>query len=156
MADQPEAFGEARSAIRTTMNDSVTKLLLGNSHLTIPQLETLLAESVSYEKAVKKGSRRLFRLSGRHLSRGSYNRTLIQAQNNVIRSIYTILLLGYTGLFDTAALQPFLELSDNLHAYILETESSSSKVSDVIAELKRRLAETVSSLARRQSFKDSL
>jgi hypothetical protein len=154
MTEEPDVFGEARSSIRTTTRDPVTKLLLGSSHLTVAQLETLLADSVSYEKAVNKGRRRLFRPSGRRISRGSYNRTLFQAQNNVIRSIYTILLLGYVGLFDTSALQPFIELSDNLQGYIQETSIASSKGSPGIEELKKKLEETISALAKRASFKD--
>jgi len=129
---------------------------LGSSHLTEPQLETLLADSVSHEKVMKKGYRHLFRPSTKRISRGSYNRSLIQAQNNVIRSIYTILLLGYVGLFDTSALQPFIELSDTLQGYIQENQPSSPGEIDAIQELKRRLSEVIAALANRQSFKDIL
>jgi hypothetical protein len=156
MGEQPDTFADARHSIRNTINDPVTKLLLSNSHLTLSQLETLLADSVSYEKAVKKEQHRLFRPSGMRISRGSYNRTLIQAQNNIIRSIYTILLLGYVGLFDTSALQPFVELSDNLQGYIEEVYSSSPTGLEVVSELKQRLSEMISALAKRQSFKDAL
>ena len=105
---------------------------------------------------MKKGERRLFRPSGANISRGSYNRTLIQAQNNVIRSIYTILLMGYVGLFDTPALQPFLELSDELQSYMGELKTTSPKDAAAVDQLKTRLAEVISALAGRQSFKDSL
>jgi hypothetical protein len=156
MSEHPDAYLEVRGSIRNTVNDPVTNLLVTNSHLTIPQLETLLADSISYEKLTKKHHRRLFRPSKQYLSRGAYNRTLIQAQNNVIRSIYTVLLLGYVGLFDSSSLQPFLELSDNLETYIHETNEPSAKGEETIAELKRRLTETISALAKRQSFKDIL
>ena len=155
MSEGPDRYSEARRSIRNMVDDPVTKLLVSSSHLTIPQLETLLANSISYEKTVKKEYRRLFRPSKSQISRGSYNRTLIQAQNNVIHAIYTILLLGYVGLFDDASLQPFLELSDNLQSYITEREDASQTV-EVFTELKGRLTETVSALARRQSFKDIL
>jgi len=138
------------------MNDDITKLLLSKSHLTTPQLETLLADSISYEKTAKKGYRRLFRPSKDRLSRGSYNRTLIQAQNNVIHAIYTILLLGYVGLFDGSSLQPFLELSDNLQSFVTERKGSSAQNHEAVNELKERLSETISTLAKRQSFKDNL
>ncbi len=154
MAEQPDT-SDARNSIHDTVNDPVTKLLLGSSHLTLPQLETLLADSVSHEKTMRKGYRRLFRPSTKRISRGSYNRSLIQAQNNIIRSIYTILLLGYVGLFDTSALQPFVELSDTLQGYIQENQSSPGN-SDAIRDLKQRLSETISALAYRQSFKDTL
>jgi hypothetical protein len=156
LAEQPNAFADARRSIRATVSDPVTKLLLDSSHLTLPQLETLLADSVSHEKAVKKDQRRLFRPSAKKISRGSYNRSLIQAQNNVIRSIYTILLLGYVGLFDTSALQPFVELSDTLQGYIQENQPSSPDDHEAVQDLKRRLSEVISALANRQSFKDVL
>jgi hypothetical protein len=156
MSEHPDDYTEARESIRNTIDDPVTKLLLSNSHLTRPQLETLLADSISYEKTAKKNHRRLFRPSKNYVSRGSYNRTLIQAQNNVIHAIYTVLLLGYVGLFDSSSLQPFLELSDNLESYMTETKQSSVEDRDVLQALKIRLTETVSALARRHSYKDKL
>jgi hypothetical protein len=156
MSEHPDPYLEARQSIQNTMEDQVTRLLVSNSHLTVPQLATLLADSISYEKLAKKEHRRLFRPSRRHVSRGAYNRTLIQAQNNVIRSIYTVLLLGYVGLFDSSSLQPFLELSDNLESYSAESGEMTNQDKEAVEELKSRLAETISSLAKRQSFKDTL
>ena len=48
------------------------------------------------------------------ISRGSLNRTLRQARENVSEAIHTILLLGYGGLIDSPALAPFVEASDLL------------------------------------------
>jgi hypothetical protein len=146
--------GHVRESIRSLTRDPVTKLLLANSQLTLIQLETLLADSLSAEGDMKKASRRLYRLSRRKLSRGSFNRTLIQAQNNVIRSIYTVLLLGYVGLYDSPSLQPFLELSDTIQSYIRETREADVEDRLILRELNVRLLEGISSLARRQSFKD--
>jgi len=156
MPQQPETYTEARNSIEHTVNDPISKILLNHSHLTIPQLETLLSESISNEKGTKKGERRLFRPSTRITSRGSYNRTLIQAQNNVIRSIYTVLLIGYVGLFDSPNLQPFVELSDQLHTFLTELSTTQPDQSVVLQQLENRLLESISSLARRQSFKDKL
>lgn len=155
MEEEAEAYEAVRESIRDTVVDPVAKLLLENSHLTVAQLETLLADSISHDNASKKEQRRLFRLSRRRISRGAYNRTLIQAQNNVIHSIYTILLLGYVELFDSPALQPFVELADGLRGYQDENKTS-SKDAVALSELKSRLWESISSLAGRQSFKDSL
>ena len=156
MEERPEAYVEARESIHKTVNHPVSNLLLRHSHLSLVQLETLLADSISSEKTSKKGQRRLFRPSGRITTRGSYNRTLIQAQNNVIRSIYTILLMGYVGLFDTPGLQPFLELSDNLQSYADEVKGAQPDEAMVLGQLEARLWDTISALARRESFKDSL
>ena len=156
MGEEADAYLEARKSITRTVNNPISQLLLNHSHLTPVQLETLLADSISNEKALKKAQRRLFRPSGSVTSRGSYNRTLIQAQNNVIRSIYTILLIGYVGLFDTSGLQPFLELADNLQTYVEELKAQQPTESLALQQLETRLWDTVSALARRQSFKDTL
>ena len=154
MEERREAHAEARQSISKTVNDPISKLLLEHSHLTAVQLETVLADSISNETASKKEERRRFRPSGRITSRGSYNRSLIQAQNNVIRSIYTILLIGYVGLFDTPALQPFLELSDSLQSYASELKTSQPADTSALRQLETRLWDAVSALAQRQSFKD--
>ena len=156
MSDRPDSVSEARSSIRETLGDPVTQLLLRNSQLTLPQLETLLADSISNEKGELKAQRRLFRPTGKRISRGAYNRTLIQGQNNVIRSIYTILLLGYLGVFDTPSLQPFVELSDTIQGYVQEAERSSQTGREAIEQLNQKLLEGISALANRQSFKDTL
>jgi len=130
-------------------------MLLANSQLTGPQLETLLTDSLTSSTAVKKSQKRMYRPSKTRISRGAYNRTLIQAQNNVIRSIFTILLLAYLELFDNASLQPFLELSDTINSYVREAKSSGNEKS-VADHLKPRLLEFVSALAKRESFTDQL
>lgn len=147
---------EARESIRKVLQDPVTKMLIQHSQLTITQLETLLAASLADENTASKSIRRLYCPLRSHVSRGSYNRSLIQAQNNIIRSIYTVLTLGYVRLFDTATLQPFLELSDSLHGYIQEASAESADDKGAFKELNSRLLETVEALANRRSFKDTL
>jgi hypothetical protein len=154
MSEHQGIVNHARESIQDLTRDSVTRLLLANSQLTLTQLETLLADSLSSEADVKKALRRFYRPSGRNPSRGSFNRTLIQAQNNVIRSIYTVLLLAYVGLYDSAALQPFFELSDTIQGYIQETRQANVEDRQIIQDLNTRLVEGISSLAKRQSFKD--
>jgi len=153
-------ISEVRESIRDILRDPVTKLLLEHSQLTLGQLETLLADTVSIENAVAKGLRRLFRPSKGRISRGAFNRTLLQAQKNVIRSIYTLLLLGYVGMFDSVALQPFIELADAVQSYVQEARQASQGPStispDTLRQLKLRLSESISALGRRQSFKDRL
>jgi hypothetical protein len=154
MPEHQEEVGQARESIRTLTRDPVTKLLLASSQLTLAQLETLLADSLSSEADVRRVLRRFYRRSGRKLSRGAFNRTLIQAQNNVIRSIYTVFLLGYLGLYDSPSLQPFIELSDTIQNYIHEARDAGTEDRELLQELNTRLLEGASSLARRQSFKD--
>jgi hypothetical protein len=154
MSEDSDMVRQGRESIRSLTRDPVTKLLLGNSQLSVPQFETLLANSVSSESHVKKGGRRFYRPSGRKLSRGAFNRTLIQAENNVMRSIYTILLLGYVGLYDSPSLQPFIELSDTIQSYMQQSRQAGTEDKAAIDHLKEGLTEGISSLARRQTFKD--
>lgn len=156
MSDQSDLVAQARESIRNLTRDPVVKLLMANSQVTQPQLESLLAYSLSSEGDERKTRRHLYRPSGRNISRGAFNRTLIQAQNNVIRSIYTVLLLGYVGLFDSTALQPFMELSDTIKSYSEETRQTRSESRIALEQLQSRLLESVSSLAKRRSFKDAL
>ncbi|MEM2881670.1 MAG: hypothetical protein QXU06_04180 [Candidatus Bathyarchaeia archaeon] len=53
-------------------------------------------------------------MKGERVSRGAFYRTLRQARDNVLSSIYTIFLLGYIGLFDSPRLEPFIEVSNAL------------------------------------------
>lgn len=156
MSEHSDMVADAREGIRKITRDPITKLLLGNSELTLVQLETFLADSLSGETEANKGRKRLYRPSGARVSRGAFNRTLIQAQNNVIRSIYTVLLLGYVGLFDSAALQPFIELSDTIRGYVEEARQASGGERAAIEQLNRRLMESIYVLAKRHSFKDIL
>jgi hypothetical protein len=156
MSEHSGIAADARESIRRMTRDPVTKMLLDDSQLTPAQLETLLADSLSSEGETRKSYKRFFRPSGAKISRGSFNRTLIQAQNNVIRSIYTVLLLGYAGLFDSATLQPFLELADTIQSYVDETRKSGANEREAIGQLRQRLLEAVAALAKRGSFKDIL
>ena len=155
LSDQQDVL-EVRESVRNLIRDPVTKILLANSQLTTSQLETLLADSLSTTVDLRKSQKRMYRPSKTRISRGAYNRTLIQAQNNVIRSIYTILLLGYLELFDNASLQPFLELSDTVNTYVKEAKKTTEHERPAVEHLTTRLLEVVSALAKRESFKDTL
>ena len=105
--------------ILAAKNDSISKILSENSNLTKTQLETLLIDvlvenvfdtNINYQK--KAGLRVL------SVTRGAFNRTLRQARKNVIKSIYTILLLGYLGMFDDCRLYPYLEISNKLQKFM--------------------------------------
>jgi hypothetical protein len=102
-------------------NDPIVKILSKNSQLTKTQLETLLidvlAENIS-GKQLKYDEKARLRLTKAKISRGSFNRTLKQAKGNVIKSIYTVLLLGYLGVFESTTLDPYLEIANKLHEYI--------------------------------------
>lgn len=103
------------------INDPVVKILTKNSQLTKTQLETLLIELLAENMAGKSlnyDEKARLRLTKAKLSRGSFNRTLKQSKENVIKSIYTVLLLGYLGVFETTTLDPYLEMANKLKEYM--------------------------------------
>jgi hypothetical protein len=105
--------------IRLT-SDPIIKILTKNSNLTKVQLETLLIDILAQNmsgKALKYDEKARLRLIKAGVSRGSFNRTLKQARKNIIQAIYTILLLGYIGVFDSTNLSPYLEVSHKLKTY---------------------------------------
>ena len=109
--------------VKSIFNDPLTTILLNNSHLTKIQAETLLIDNlvenmldrqIGYEEKAK------MRLSTKGVSRGAFNRTLHQANKNIIASIYTIFFLGYLGILETPSLDEFIETSNKLATYVKE------------------------------------
>jgi hypothetical protein len=121
------------------LNDPIVKILAENSQLSKTQLETLLidilAENIS-GKQLKYDDKAALRLTKAKISRGSYNRTLKQSRENVIKSIYTVLLLGYLGVFDSTTLDPYLEIANKLHNYVDAHQDIPSKEEEVKDRLK--------------------
>jgi hypothetical protein len=107
--------------LNEALNDPIVKILAKNSQLTKTQLETLLidilAENIS-GKQLKYDEKARLRLTKAKISRGAFNRTLKQSKENVIKSIYTVLLLGYLGVFESTTLDPYLEIANKLHEYV--------------------------------------
>ncbi len=104
-----------------SLNDPIANILAKNSQLTKTQLETLLIDVFSENisgKQLKYDERARLRLKKAKISRGAFNRTLKQAKENVIKSIYTVLLLGYLGVFEDTVLDPYLEIANKLHKYV--------------------------------------
>ena len=107
--------------LKSSLEDPIVKLLLKNNNLTKTQLETflidILAENIA-GKELKYDEKARLRLLKSEVSRGAFNRTLRQARENVIQSIYTVLLLGYLGVFENTSLDPYLEVASKLQTYI--------------------------------------
>lgn len=105
----------------SSLNDPVAKILTKNSQLTATQLETLLIDILSESiagKPLKYDEKASLRLTKAKITRGAFNRTAKQAKENVIKSIYTVLLLGYLGIFESTALDPYLEIANKLKDYL--------------------------------------
>jgi hypothetical protein len=112
---------DVQSWLISSLNDSIVKILAKNSHLTKTQLETLLIDVLSENttgKPLKYEEKARLRLTKAKISRGAFNRTLKQAKENVIKAIYTVLLLGYLGIFESTTLDPYLEVANKLQQYM--------------------------------------
>ncbi|TMI08527.1 hypothetical protein E6H34_04625 [Candidatus Bathyarchaeota archaeon] len=106
-----------RAVIEETLRDRILSALLQRSNLTGAQFETLLVDQLGHDMANKRLTRDdMAQLRGdeRGISRGSFNRTLRQARENVVEAIHTVLLLGYSGLSESPSIAPFLEASERL------------------------------------------
>ena len=94
-------------------DDNLLQSIFEESNLTKTQLDSLLLafqykiEGYSLDEIVK------MRDSG-PVSKGSYLRTLGQAQSNFRGSLYTLLLVVYLGILDTSTIADFVALSDRL------------------------------------------
>lgn len=121
------------------LNDPIVQILAKNSQLTKTQLETLLidvlAENIS-SKQLNYDEKAALRLTRAKISRGSFNRTLRQSRENVIKSIYTVLLLGYLGVFESTTLDPYLEIANKLHEYVEAHQDVPNKEEELKDHLK--------------------
>jgi len=107
--------------VKDSLGDPIAKILVKNSHLTKTQIETLLIDILAENvvgKPLKYDEKARLRLLKGGISRGAFNRTLKQARKNVIKSIYTIILLGYLGIFESTQLDPYIEVASKLQTYI--------------------------------------
>ena len=121
MSEVTEHSIKIQSWIKRLLEDPLTEILLNTSLLSKIQLETLLIDLLSEEitgNRINYEGKAKLRLNDKGISRGSFNRTLKQANININKSINTVLLLGYLGIFKTPQLQPFIEISNNLNRYI--------------------------------------
>ena len=141
--------------LKISLEDPIAKLLANNSHLTKTQLETILidvlAENLSY-KRLKYVEKARLRRTKAPVSRGSFNRTLRQAKTNVVKSIYTILLLGYFGILESTSLTPYLEVGNKLKDYAkayrtIQSDSETDEAKRLLILLRDELEESFSRLS---------
>ncbi len=150
--------------LKGALNDQIAKILVKNSNLTKIQIETLLIDFLAAniaEKHIKMDEKARLRLKKAEISRGAFNRTLKQARKNVIQSIYTVLLLGYLGIFDSTRLDPYIEIANKLQAYvdvyknILPDKNRVKENIRVINMLRDELERSLSALSEERSFSET-
>jgi len=138
MLNSRERDEEVQKWIKSVFNDSLTKILVNNSHLTKIQAETLLIDNLAenfLDRKIGYAEKAKMRWSTKRVSRGAFNRTLHQANKNIIASIYTIFFLGYLGILETPSLDGFIETSNKLATYVKEhralLNSGNSELNDI-------------------------
>ena len=145
--------------LKRSLDDPFVRILAKNSSLTKTQLETLLidvlAENIA-EKPFKYQQKAKLRLSA--VTRGAFNRTLRQARKNIIRSIYTVLLLGYLGVFEDTSLNPYLEIANKLQTYIsayrdiLRNNGAKEEHLRIMNKLREQLEVSLEQLSKPKAF----
>ena len=136
--------------------DRLAKTILQNSHLSEVQFSSLVIDVLwpTSQPSSADGGQRSRR---RQVSKGAFNRSLAQARRNVIKSIYTVFLLAYFGLFDSPKLEPFLRLGDEMKTFLdakHETgHEGESEAQDAMKALENALENSIGELARMGSFK---
>ena len=128
-----------QSWLTSSLSDPIVKILAEKSHLTKTQLETLLIDVLSENaagKPLKYDEKARLRLMKAKISRGAFNRTLRQAKENIIKAIYTVLLLGYLGIFESTTLDPYLEIANKLREYMEAYEGFPKKDGELDERLK--------------------
>ena len=114
---------------RRMLRDPITQILARNSHITRVQLETLiidyLLDGFSHKPLDYEAKAALRHLASKGkgsqgVSRGAFNRSLSQARKNVTKSIFTLVLLGYLGFFETPSLRRYQDLAEQIRTYARE------------------------------------
>ena len=137
-------------------DDRLARTILQNSHLTEVQFATLVID-VLWPSSQPSHGNGVPRSGRRQVSKGAFNRSLAQARRNVIKSIYTVFLLAYFGLFDSPKLEPFLRLGDEMKT-VLDAKHETGREGDFEARdamkaLENALESSIGELARMGSFK---
>jgi len=145
---------DRKRSVKQALDDPLVKILLRESNLTPIQLETFLIDHIVSKNSRNKKEmtvRMALRIDREQITRGSFNRTLLQASRNVIRSIYTIFLLGYLGIFDSPCLEPFISTSNQIRSYMDRLRTQEGKTTQenerIILALAQELRATIENLA---------
>lgn len=123
-------------------DDLVYGLLFNGSNLSVPQLETFIIHMSSEGSSLNAKIRRRKRES---LTKSSFLRTLRQAQINIERSAYTIILLQYLNLVNEETPSNLLRIGS-----MLQQLSGSEIPKERISILLERLTDIVETLSNRR------
>ena len=138
-----------QNTVDRSFKDPIGALLLKNSSLTTSQYECLVIDYlVEYMTDSELTYENKALLRSKKVSRGSFSRTLAQARGNIISSIYTILLLAYIGIFDTAPFDDYRNLAEKLSEYLSILENlDSTQSGHFLRRIEAELREGIKALA---------
>ena len=141
---------ELNKMLKNSFNDPIMNVLLKNCNLTKIQFESLLIEHYMNNRVdniVTYENKTIYR--AKKVSRGSFSRTLSQARNNIISSIYTILLLSYVGIYDTYPFDEYKNLTEKLSEYTLLCQDlDNQERSSQLRRIETELLKGIQSLAK--------
>jgi len=109
--------------------DPIFKYLLERSSLTQAQLDTYLIDCITTNKKVKLKEKTAMR-DRKNVSGGAFIRTLRQAQINLKRTVYTLILFQYLGLLEERAINKLLQVGNILRS--AEGASSKEKLVEIV------------------------
>jgi len=143
--------------IERSFKDPIAAILLKYSNMSRTQYECLIIDYVTdnmTDKRLTYDEKVLFR--SKKVSRGSFSRTLVQARGKIISSIYTILLLVYVGIFDTAPFDEYKNLAEKLSEYLALIQISDAvQAEQILQRIERELLEGIRELASTRSLKNA-
>jgi hypothetical protein len=113
-------------------NDEIAGYLLKRTNFTKPQLDTLLISLVGDDE-LNLGMKVYLRDKGR-VSKGSFIRTLRQAQRNLEKSLYTIIISEYLSVLDRNNILNLIRTSEILKE-VKEQEIGIEKVQIILEEI---------------------
>ena len=149
---------------RRMLRDPITQLLQEHSHLTEVQLETLLidylmdgftGQRLDYQTKALLRQKPAEAMAARGVSRGAFNRSLAQGRKNLIKSVFTLVLLGYLGFLETPSLRRYQDMAETIRSYAdehdraaVETTKPSPTHVGVLKQVQQRILDLIDELAR--------
>jgi hypothetical protein len=88
------------------------------------------------------------------ITRGSFSRSLQQARKNIIKSIITIILLSYIGVFSERPFDDYVFLAEKLKEYVSILQFNTIKErNQIIQQIEQELIEGINELSNPRSIK---
>lgn len=148
---------------RRMLRDPIARILREHSHLTEVQLESLLidylmdgftGQRLDYQTKAGLRQKPGDAMMTRGVSRGAFNRSLAQGRMNLIKSVFTLVLLGYLGFLETPSLRRYQDMAETIRSYADEhdlaavgTKPSATHVG-ALRQVQKRILDLIGELAR--------